>query len=76
MSNLAAREAELGPQPRRAGEFFPKYQDRILFGTDSDPVEKMQANYFRWLETADEYFDLLGLSGAATLGNLWSSALR
>jgi hypothetical protein len=60
MSNLAAREAELGPQPRRAGEFFPKYQDRILFGTDSDPVEKMQANYFRWLETADEYFDYWG----------------
>jgi len=54
---LGARQAELGRQPRRAGQFFRQYQDRILFGTDSDPVEKMYASYFRWLESADEYFD-------------------
>jgi predicted TIM-barrel fold metal-dependent hydrolase len=54
---FGAREAELGRQPRRAGKFFQQYQDRILFGTDSEPGEKMYANYFRWLETADEYFD-------------------
>jgi hypothetical protein len=28
-----------------------------MFGTDSEPNEKMYANYFRWLETNDEYFD-------------------
>jgi predicted TIM-barrel fold metal-dependent hydrolase len=54
---LGAREAELGRQPRRAGQFFLEFQDRILFGTDSEPDEKMYANYFRWLETGDEYFD-------------------
>lgn len=60
---FGAREAELGRQPRRAREFFQQYQDRILFGTDSDPEEKMYANYFRWLETADEYFDYWGYPG-------------
>jgi len=54
---LGAREAELGRQPRRARQFFLEFQDRILFGTDSEPDEKMYANYFRWLETSDEYFD-------------------
>jgi predicted TIM-barrel fold metal-dependent hydrolase len=60
---FGAREAELGRQPRRARQFFQQYQDRILFGTDSDPEEKMYANYFRWLETADEYFDYWGYPG-------------
>ena len=60
---LGARQAELGRQPRRAGKFFRQYQDRILFGTDSDPEEKMYANYFRWLETEDEYFDYWGYPG-------------
>jgi predicted TIM-barrel fold metal-dependent hydrolase len=54
---FGAREAELGRQPRRARRFFLEFQDRILFGTDSEPNEKMYSNYFRWLETADEYFD-------------------
>ncbi len=54
---FGAREAELGRQPRRAREFFLKYQDRILFGTDNTPQEEMYRNHFRWLETADEYFD-------------------
>jgi len=53
---FGAREAELGRQPRRASKFFHDYQDRIMFGTDAEPEEEMYANYFRWLETADEYF--------------------
>jgi len=57
MTEFGAREAELGRQPRRAGEFFLKYQDRILFGTDAPPDPEMYSNYFRWLETDDEYFD-------------------
>lgn len=60
---FGAREAELGRQPRRARQFFDQYQDRILFGTDSQPEAKMYANYFRWLETADEYFDYWGYPG-------------
>ena len=52
------RQAELGRQPRRAKKFFIDYQDRILFGTDRQPeMAAMYRSYFRWLETADEYFD-------------------
>jgi predicted TIM-barrel fold metal-dependent hydrolase len=60
---FGAREAELGRQPRRAREFFLKYQDRIMFGTDNSPDEDMYQNHFRWLETADEYFDYWGYPG-------------
>jgi predicted TIM-barrel fold metal-dependent hydrolase len=47
--------AELGRQPRRAKQFFDKYQDRILFGKDSW-VPSEYTTYFRVLETQDEYF--------------------
>jgi predicted TIM-barrel fold metal-dependent hydrolase len=60
---FGAREAELGRQPKRAREFFLKYQDRIMFGTDVTPEEGMYQNYFRWLETGDEYFDYWGYPG-------------
>jgi predicted TIM-barrel fold metal-dependent hydrolase len=60
---FGARQAELGRQPLRAHRFFLEYQDRILFGTDSEPQEAMYANYFRWLETADEYFPYWGYPG-------------
>lgn len=60
MTEFGAREAELGRQPRRAREFFLKYQDRIMFGTDNEVTEDLYRNHFRWLETADEYFDYWG----------------
>jgi predicted TIM-barrel fold metal-dependent hydrolase len=60
MVEFGAREAELGRQPRRARQFFLQYQDRILFGTDAAVEEEMYRNYFRWLETADDYFDYWG----------------
>jgi predicted TIM-barrel fold metal-dependent hydrolase len=60
---FGARQAELGRQPRRSRKFFVDYQDRILFGTDSEPEEAMYANYFRWLETGDEYFPYWGYPG-------------
>jgi uncharacterized protein len=60
---FGARQAELGRQPRRSRRFFVDYQDRILFGTDSEPEEAMYANYFRWLETGDEYFPYWGYPG-------------
>jgi uncharacterized protein len=63
MTEFGAREAELGRQPRRAREFFLKYQERILFGTDAPPDPEMYSNYFRWLETDDEYFDYYGYPG-------------
>jgi predicted TIM-barrel fold metal-dependent hydrolase len=63
MVEFGAREAELGRQPRRAREFFTKYQDRIMFGTDNGMDEAMYRNLFRWLETGDEYFDYWGYPG-------------
>ena len=63
MVEFGAREAELGRQPRRARDFFVKYQDRIMFGTDNGMQAEMYRNHFRWLETADEYFDYWGYPG-------------
>jgi predicted TIM-barrel fold metal-dependent hydrolase len=60
---FGARQAELGRQPRRAHQFFTEFQDRIMFGTDAEPVPEMYANYFRWLETEDEYFPYWGYPG-------------
>lgn len=57
MVEFGAREAELGRQPRQAHDFFLKYQDRIMFGTDAEVKDEMYRNYFRWLESADESFD-------------------
>ena len=57
---FGARQAELGRQPHRAREFFSRYRDRILFGTDHPVSEPMYRSYFRWLETSDEYFEYFG----------------
>jgi predicted TIM-barrel fold metal-dependent hydrolase len=56
MIETGAREGELGRQPKRTREIFMKYSDRIMFGTDEGAGEAMYRNYFRWLETEDEYF--------------------
>jgi predicted TIM-barrel fold metal-dependent hydrolase len=56
MIETGAREGELGRQPRRTREIFMKYPDRIMFGTDEGAGQTMYRNYFRWLETEDEYF--------------------
>ena len=63
MVEFGAREAELGRQPRRAREFFLRYQDRVMFGTDNGMSAEMYQNHFRWLETGDEYFDYWGYPG-------------
>ena len=55
--DISARTAELGRQPFTARDFFIRYADRILFGTDLVPEEEMYRLHFRFLETADEYFD-------------------
>jgi hypothetical protein len=52
-----ARISELGRQPYTARKFFRKYQDRILFGTDTTPRRDAYRIYYRFLETDDEYFD-------------------
>jgi predicted TIM-barrel fold metal-dependent hydrolase len=55
--DISARVAELGRQPYTAREFFLNYADRILFGSDLLPDASMYRLYYRFLETADEYFE-------------------
>jgi predicted TIM-barrel fold metal-dependent hydrolase len=64
--DLSARLPELGRQPYTSREFFIKYQDRILFGSDGgyalDPkgewtAERYFRSYFEFLETRNEYFE-------------------
>lgn len=55
-ADIAARFAEIAPVPRYAAAFITKYQDRLLYGTDNDPDERMYKTTFRILETADEHF--------------------
>jgi predicted TIM-barrel fold metal-dependent hydrolase len=58
--DFSARMDELGRQPYTSREFFIKYQDRIVFGTDMpaniDSSVEMYRTYFRFLETYDESF--------------------
>ena len=54
--DIGARVAEAAQTPRATREFFIKYQDRILFGTDNGMWEGMYHNFFRFLETADEHY--------------------
>jgi len=55
--DIDARISELGRQPYTCRKFFIKYQDRILFGTDTTPNREAYRIYYRFLETDDEYFD-------------------
>jgi predicted TIM-barrel fold metal-dependent hydrolase len=55
--DIDARISELGRQPYTARKFFIKYQDRVLFGTDTPPKKEAYRIYYRFLETDDEYFD-------------------
>jgi len=67
--DISARVGELGRQPRASRQFFERYQDRILFGTDAVPPpwgdevpqqllgDALYEIYYRFLETEDEYFD-------------------
>jgi predicted TIM-barrel fold metal-dependent hydrolase len=55
--DIDARISELGRQPYTSRRFFLKYQDRILFGTDTPPNREAYRIYYRFLETDDEYFD-------------------
>jgi predicted TIM-barrel fold metal-dependent hydrolase len=55
--DIGARCAELGRQPYSARDFFLKYRDRILFGTDLVPEPEMYRLHFRFLETNDQYFE-------------------
>jgi uncharacterized protein len=55
-ADVAARYGEIAPVPRYAAAFITKYQDRLLYGTDNSPEEKMYFTTFRILESDDEHF--------------------
>jgi len=55
--DIGARISELGRQPYSARRFFEQHADRILFGTDAGPQNSVYRLYYRFLETADEYFN-------------------
>jgi predicted TIM-barrel fold metal-dependent hydrolase len=55
--DISARIAELGRQPYTARDFFLRYPDRILFGTDLGFDPGMYRLHYRFLETMDESFD-------------------
>jgi predicted TIM-barrel fold metal-dependent hydrolase len=57
MIDISARVSELGRQPYSSRALFTDFPDRILFGSDLLPEESMYRLYFRFFETADEYFD-------------------
>jgi predicted TIM-barrel fold metal-dependent hydrolase len=58
--DIDARISELGRQPYSARRFLIKYQDRVMFGTDTPPNRNAYRMYFRFLETDDEYFNPAG----------------
>lgn len=56
--DIDARISELGRQPYTTRRFLIKYQDRVMFGTDTTPNDRESYRiYYRFLETDDEYFD-------------------
>jgi len=55
--DISARASELGRQPYSARSFFLRFADRIIFGADLVPEVAMYCLYYRFLETADEYFE-------------------
>jgi uncharacterized protein len=55
-ADISARYAETGATPRAAAQFYAKYSDRLLYGTDMGFDKPMYRVTFRILETLDEHF--------------------
>lgn len=62
--DISTEVDEMGRQPFTARRFMLKYQDRVMFGTDGgafwnsvEDAAGVYRDYFRFLETDDEYFD-------------------
>lgn len=53
--DVSARDYEIGRQPRAMRAFLEQYKGRVLFGTDMGRDEAMYQNWWRLLETGDEY---------------------
>jgi len=55
-ADISARYAETAPIPRFAAQFYAKYSDRLVYGTDMGFEQKMYQTTFRILESQDEHF--------------------
>jgi hypothetical protein len=55
-ADISARYAETAPISRFAANFYAKYADRLLYGTDMGFDKEMYRVTFRILETPDEHF--------------------
>jgi uncharacterized protein len=55
-ADISARYAETAPIPRFAAQFYEKYADRLVYGTDMGFDTAMYQITFRILESLDEHF--------------------
>jgi predicted TIM-barrel fold metal-dependent hydrolase len=55
-ADISARYAETAPIPRFASQFYAKYSDRLVYGTDMGYDTSMYRITFRILESQDEHF--------------------
>jgi uncharacterized protein len=55
-ADISARFAETAAIPRFVGQFYERYQDRLVYGTDMGRSPAMYRWTFRILESADEHF--------------------
>jgi predicted TIM-barrel fold metal-dependent hydrolase len=62
-ADISARYAESATIPRYMNEFYQKYQDRLLYGTDMSYSTDMYRITFRILESNDEHFYEIGQFG-------------
>ena len=62
-ADISARYAEVAPIPRYVKAFFEQYSDRLLYGTDMGFDTEMYKMTFRVLETLDEHFYNIEITG-------------
>jgi len=55
-ADISARYAETAAIPRFVGQFYQKYSDRLVYGTDMTASANTYRFTFRILESADEHF--------------------
>jgi uncharacterized protein len=55
-ADFAARMSEISTIPRFTNQFFQKYQDRLVYGTDFTYTPGELRSTFRTLETLDEHY--------------------
>jgi predicted TIM-barrel fold metal-dependent hydrolase len=62
-ADISARYAETAPIPLYMRSFYKRYQNRLLFGTDMENETRMYETVFRLLQTSDEHFYAIELTG-------------